>query len=320
MQITLKDPAVFHRRFTLNGVLLDCAKNQVAPSEKLAKKMCVDLPPQTTYGLLESYMARRIYAAAIQQRPLVADWFAIKWHRRRLSELASGKKVVSDSITIPPGVWSHLQASQKVLLSPHTVEKITGRGKAHLFTDASQWGYGAVLFHPDGRFSIVGNKWSKNDLKLLQQQQPSSTSSSTTSSISSSPILMSSSSSLNINVLESLAVEKAISTLKTTLDTFEEVVLHIDNTSVQFAIQKGNSRAESMAPYILRNTELMTPSTRWSVSRVTSESNPSDSFSREELVSILAQQQKLRIVYEQPLAAVNENERGGRSRRVVYSL
>ena len=86
--------------------------------------------------------------------------------------------------------------------------------KAVLFTDASDHGFGAVLFRLDGTTSIIAGRWTKDE------------------------------SNLHINCKEALVVKKALTSLD--LRHLVALDLKIDNTSALFTIRSGTSKSHKL--------------------------------------------------------------------------
>ncbi len=116
----------------------------------------------------------------------------------------------------------------------------------HLFTDASQSGWGAVLVHPGQRVSIVGARWEQ---------------------------------ATEINQGELKAVRLAMESFSAWFHDGAAIHLHIDNTSVIAALTKNHAKADNL------NKELATwriprNVTILSVRYVASTHNPADVPSR----------------------------------------
>ena len=296
--VTLKEPMRVQTRYEFIGVEFDHERRRVRVAAKTRDKLSKPLPLVTTYGELEQFVGRIIFAAAVHQRPLVLIWFALKWVRRRLNWLNKGHddqgNVIVDKtpcrLSEQRTVWSQLEQARRDLVGWHSVTKVDGAGDAHLFVDASKFGAGGVLLRPDGTIGVIGRAWKAGETKSFTDN----------------------SDNINICQLKAKAAGWAVSEMSQQLKKFRTVTLHVDNTSVQAAIKKGNARSAAVAHEVATLVQHMIPSVTWKVTRVASAENPADGPSR----NVFSEFEKM---YKQANEAQKENVRVGGGARVAFT-
>ena len=297
-RVTLKDPLRVEKRYEFVGVEFDHDKQRVRVAAKTRRKLEQQLPMQTTYGDLEQFIGRIIFAAAVNQSPLVRMWFALKWVRRRLNWLNKGRddqgNLISEatvcSFQQQRSVWAQLEQHRRNLVQWHDIATIDGTGSANLFVDASKFGAGGVLLRPDGSIAVVGRAWTEREASTIVDGEQR----------------------FNISQLEAKAAGWAVGVLQQQLRQYRSVTLHVDNTSVQAAIRKGNARSDAVAQEVAQLVRHLIPTVGWKVTRVASADNPADGPSRGIYAEHDMLQKKARKEKE-------ENERSGGGERVAFA-
>lgn len=175
---------------------------------------------------LESATARLMYASSILAVPLSRYYFALKFLRRRLSDLNRNILTRSDTVELPQSVKKSF-SSWKNDISFAKARKLpdySGRRRYTLWTDASMVGWAGVLINEiTQQAQIVAGKW----------PLPCDT---------------------HINVLEAQAVVNSISQLR---DLPNSVVQpKIDNTTVVSTVGKGYSHSEQVNKKVLEIQEI----------------------------------------------------------------
>ena len=255
INFVLKEEMEIEKRDDFVGVEFDHKKSRVRPAMKTRNKLVEQIPIVPTIGELEKLAGLLVFCSTVNRIPLVKFWFPMKTIRRHINGLNNNTLSVDQKCRLTNNTWSKLEMWRKMATDWHYVEKIHGRGTSHLFIDASEHGWGAVLMYPDSRISIVGARWSPEELPKEGER-------------------------LNISKLENRAVGKAITTFGDLLLNFETVHLHIDNTSTMHGLRRATVRSEAMAVELLQYIDKLDQRVRWRVSYVSSKNNPSDLPSR----------------------------------------
>lgn len=111
---------------------------------------------------LETAAARLMYASSILRVPLSKYYFAIKFLRRKLSEINRETLKRSEIINVPASALKNYKAWQADLNSAkaRSLPQEEGRKAYTLWTDSSLVGWGAVLIEDaTQRIRIVAGKW-----------------------------------------------------------------------------------------------------------------------------------------------------------------
>lgn len=240
-------------RYEFNGVQYDHGQRTVTLSTKLRKKLNGFNDARVTLGSLETLMGQLLYASRIVATNLPKYYFVMKYARRRINDLNRGISVPEDALTLPGGVrkairqWIKEVTALEAYVPP---KELPANAALHLFTDASQKGWGAILLMPTGEILATGNRWSGD--------------------------------TPHINVAEIDAVKHAFGAFADSIPTGGNVMLHVDNTSAEAALRKYMTRSEDLttvlAPVVddvLRKRILLR------VVRVASKDNPADRLSRQ---------------------------------------
>lgn len=166
---------------------------------------------------LETAAARLMYASSIMAVPLSSYYFALKFLRRKLSEVNRETLRRDENLNIPESVLRSLRSWQHDVLANtcRPIPREEGRTSYTLWTDASNLGWGAVLINNSTQqVRVVGARWTDEEAML------------------------------HINILEALAVKKALHSFH---DLEGSVVQpRIDNTSVVATTAKGYSKSEDL--------------------------------------------------------------------------
>lgn len=231
------------------GVRFDHAAHNVALTERMREK-CRD-STWDTYGALESAVARFIHASAILDIPLVTRYFTLKAVRRRLNQLARGVKAETEKVSLSGAAAAELQRWQAELCKNQPVAPRSGsRGSVTIYTDASKKGWGAVLFTQCGEMKVAGAPWQGDDV-------------------------------YEVNKMETKAVVNAFAAFQAVIPDGVLVDLRVDNTSVEAAVNKQNTKSEGMA-LALREAVDDALRRRWKVRAryINTRDNPADPISR----------------------------------------
>ena len=241
--------------YTFDGVSFDHNVGGVAVGNKLVKKIKAANTSETTLGDLESLVARLNHASAIVQAVIPDFYHAIKYVRRRTSQLNRGVDprtpiTVSPRISYLLDVWV-LRCTVKGFVKPPPHPLHTTKRAFTMFTDSSKDGHGAVLIcNVTGQIWIAGARWPKNH-------------------------------DFEINKDETAAVTHSIDAFAPLIVPGSIIDLRIDNTSAEAGTKKGRSQSEGMSlalgAYIRTKRALdieLVPS------RVSSKDNWSDPISR----------------------------------------
>ena len=160
------------------------------------------------------------YAATINGTNKGCMYHLYKFMRRRASEGAflDAAAHIWPCIQSHWAIWAKAEQTAPVRVWRRRTSGAT-MTRGHLYTDASNDGWGAILFHEDGRMSIRGAKWTQAELEKAGYNSQGNP---------------------NINVLEAMAVRAALDTM----DLREmSITLFVDNTSVSYRLPKGTSKS-----------------------------------------------------------------------------
>lgn len=202
---------------------------------------------------LETATARLMYASSVLGVRLAKYYYAIKFLRRKLSELNRETASRDDIVRIPE---SSLETYRRWLddvknSPPRKMPAMTGRPRFTMWSDASLSGWGAVLINEaTQRVAVVAGRWSAEEAML------------------------------HINILEARAVLLALE--RFTIIDNAIIQPKIDNTSVIGSLRKGLSNSADLSEYITtiddmasrRNIIMLQPE------YVRSEDNLADPWSR----------------------------------------
>lgn len=217
---------------------------------KLYKAKDMLLATECTIAQMFQAFGILFFASTVLRFPLHRVYHAFKFYRRRAHAFSIGSIHLNHKALVWNCIRKELEQWFDNLLQNIPASWATPRSELyHLFTDASLTGWGAVLFTPDNKVLVVSGRWSK----LIASRR--------------------------IEELEAMAIGESFTALQSFLQS-KRYILHIDNTSVQFAIQKGfystsynlNSRLQEI--YNTLSTKPL------ALERVSSKANPADVPSR----------------------------------------
>lgn len=228
------------------GVHFDHAAGTTALSEKMINKVkATNLHCSTLREFLAIYGLFN-YCSGILRMSRAPFYYATKFLRRQVG------RPLDCPCTIWPSAMTALSTWKLIIIQhpPLTHRPLAPQClPAHLFTDSSTAGFGAVLMTALGRTEIIAGRWSDFEHN-------------------------------HINVKESMAVYIALTRLRLTATDVSEIHLHIDNTSTLFACIKGASKNFMINQIIARCWQLPIWKKVVSIKYVASEDNKADTPSR----------------------------------------
>jgi hypothetical protein len=211
-----------------------------------------------TYTSAAALFGVIFHVSAILRAPLADYYHVIKWYRKTMSRAA---KLEPDG-DAPVAFWAsakpQLQEWMRFLIANRPTSRPPDRitSGIKLFTDASDYGWGAVLILGDGVMRIVGNSWNPKERAR------------------------------DICERETMAVDNAATAFESWLrnTAFE---LYVDNTSAMWSIAKGYARAYHLNTRVgeLRST-LKDLDARFTIHYVRSADNIADGPSRGNLAQL----------------------------------
>ena len=222
--INWKDSVEDSNELEFIGMKFNFKKNEISLTTKNTTRISnISFSEKMPFRELESATARLMYASSVLNVRLAKYYFALKFIRRRLSEINRDVHKRDTWVRIPP---STLQSYNDWLTDvktskPRKQQNISSRKSFTLWTDSSTIGWGAVLINEQTQeVKIVADKWTPSDKNL------------------------------HINILEAKAVRLALGLL----DEIDNSVcnLKIDNTSVVATVGKGYSKSEALNFEILQ--------------------------------------------------------------------
>jgi hypothetical protein len=234
------------------GATWDHQNKTVRLADKTFNKLPKILPDQISAHDLEGLIGRLIFVAQIMQDPLVNHYWLLKWARRFFNGLNSGRISPEQMINIPPTAAASLSRWLAAASKPHKIRFSNFLNKTGtLFTDASLFGWGAVLIMPDGSIQVAGGKLTEADHKN------------------------------NINIAESIALDKSLTSFKSFISCLSKLDILVDNTSVEFNVRRGMPRSDELASYIKSIWhKIFDLQISIFINRVSTKLNPADSISR----------------------------------------
>ena len=166
---------------------------------------------------LETNAARLMYGSSVMGVPLSSYYFALKFLRRKLSEINRETLCRDEQVNLPPSVLRSFKNWQNDVMARkrRQLPKLSGKKSFTLWTDASTLGWGAVLIDNDTQqVKVVGARWTEDEAMF------------------------------HINILEAMAVKKALRAFQ----GIEGSVIQprIDNTSVLASVAKGYSKSADL--------------------------------------------------------------------------
>lgn len=260
------------------GVHFDHTAKTVRPADKTLGKLPATVPEHMRARQLEEFVSRMIFIAGIRQEPLVNNWWLLKWARRTMNGLNSGRIALNEEVQIPPSARRPLQQWLQQAPQPHRVVTPKDGRTVTLFTDATPVGWGAVLVDNNNKISICGGRFS-------EEQRLGS-----------------------IATQEAWAVDNAIRDFGERLREVGRVNIFVDNTSVQSRLQAGNPRAADLvAPIKSFWQRAIRSRVSIKVQYISTKLNPADELSRGQEFIVEKAQQAMRIVKQ----TQNQNTRRG---------
>ena len=265
LEVTI-DPV--RTKYDFIGVAWNHEDRTVRVAEKTILKLPQVVPDRMPAREIEEFLSRLLFTTSVRQTPLVNHWWCLKWGRRVMNGLNTGRLSNDTAIPIPPSAVRSLQSWLDEARRPHKV--VLGRDGRHatLFTDATPQGWGGVLVCDDGRVHGVGGQFKAN-----QRQGP-------------------------ISAQEAWAPQLALRAFTPLFrdQNITQLDLLVDNTSVEHTLQKGNTSCEHMVEPIRRFwQQSIRTHLRVRLAYISTAVNPADSLSRGLALDIGKVEQAMRL-------------------------
>lgn len=217
------------KHYTFDGVDFDHETHKVRISEKLRKKLDNTTTDKLTLAGLESLISRLIHGSAITNTFQPKYYFVMKYARRRIALMNRGISPDTPVEKMPEMIGKQLKHWIRTLVtSPFKTPPIDANRTPPtyvMFTDASPYGWGAVLIHlATGRVFIAGSKWPRNH-------------------------------HYEVNKDEVAAVALATEAFSRHLIPGSVVDLRVDNTSAEAGTNKGHSHSQGVSAELLKFLE-----------------------------------------------------------------
>ena len=243
-----------HRIGPFCGVMYDYEHGLTWAMPKTLKKLdraLLAFESNTTLQHMMELFGLMFHLSTILRPPIATYYHILKWYRKRTAEFANGDTTANESARVWPSTLKQLEAWVEHLKANKPVGRPTASpDNTHLFTDASDAGWGAYLMLPSGVVLIAASSWTTLEA------------------------------SRNINEREAMAVDNALRAFAHHL-TGASFHLHIDNTSVIWGLAKGRSHRWNMNK---RVAEIMATLKRFNATcalhYVSTRDNPADDPSR----------------------------------------
>eukprot|EP00796_Vickermania_ingenoplastis_P012473 gene12473-biopygen9187 len=161
-QVTFGEVEHFAQLYTFIGVCFNHVEQSVCVGDKALGNLKV-APKWTSMTIqeAEAFSSRTLYAAAILGVKLFRYYHFYKCVRKALSDLNRG--VVKDSALLywtPQAIAAGTDLRERLERNtPRLITPLGGRFETVLMTDASDIGWGAVLFMGSGAVHITGSRW-----------------------------------------------------------------------------------------------------------------------------------------------------------------
>ena len=160
--ITWKPEDTFNelREYDFVGIAFDHVRQRVAPSAKVLDKLrALDLSDVTS-GAIEALVGRLIHASAITRVYTGSFYTALKWARRVVNGMNSGRIMVTEWVIIPPSIRKELSRWIEVVQVPTQVRPPILDTAYTVFVDASLEGWGGVIVNRHtGLISVSGARF-----------------------------------------------------------------------------------------------------------------------------------------------------------------
>lgn len=212
-----------HKDYTFIGIRFNHEKHTTEISEKTRNKLSlIDNIQRTDWLEASLRQLLQVYGVLLYASNCAAIPKGVAYHFTKFMRRRAGQSLDEPGLLWPSLIHVIRQWIKTVLEQPpfqwQTTE--TPRYQAELFTDASDSGFGAILFTPFQQVIIAG-PWTAREARE------------------------------HINVKEIMAVHKAMSSIE--IDNVEEldIVLRIDNTSALYSLQKGDSRSHKISAIVV---------------------------------------------------------------------
>eukprot|EP00388_Colpodella_angusta_P006618 GDKJ01019402.1.p2 GENE.GDKJ01019402.1~~GDKJ01019402.1.p2 ORF type:complete len:367 (-),score=30.88 GDKJ01019402.1:50-1150(-) len=221
--INWKDSSGPSSQLQFIGMSLNFANKTIALAPKNHSKLeKLSFASRMIVSDIESATSRLMYASSVLGVPLTRYYFAIKFLRRKLSEINRETITRSDTVSVPPSSLKQYQEWQAALLraTPRKISPSDKRMDFSLWTDASTIGWGAVLVNDfSQQVKVVAGKWTAEEQLI------------------------------HINVLEAKALHNALRLFDDI--TAATLACLIDNTSVVSVVSKGFSHSADLNEQVL---------------------------------------------------------------------
>jgi hypothetical protein len=245
-----------HQEGVFCGIRYNAKKGQVFLADKTAgkleearAKMLAGTPSNedvfTFFGLL-------LWASAVLRAPMQKYYMAIKFIRRRMSQVAKREALLADQALVWPSALPHFRQWFAYLKhnAPVTPLQCQTERNFVVFTDASKSGYGGVLVNThSAEVEFTAGQWT------VQQSEAS------------------------INELELKAVALVLDQWAEKLDG-RHVHLRVDNTTAKSSLKRGRSDHLHLNDLLLKTIPLVQRMASFTVDYVRSEENVADPLSR----------------------------------------
>ncbi|ORC92306.1 uncharacterized protein TM35_000045200 [Trypanosoma theileri] len=246
---TIGEQQLNTKEYGFIGAYLNHKNHTVSLSDKTIKRL-QQAPSldNATVEELESTVSRVVRAGGVRGESLFPYYFFLKIVRRRLSRLNRGLSRPQDPANLSATAKDigHSWLNTLLMNGPvHTPQKMPST--ATLVTDASMYGWGALLFKDSGEVLAGGGAWEHTPHMISQA--------------------------------EARAVHLALRGFKMHLTG--PLDIRVDNTTVMNIMQKGNTHSQTLLKEANAIDRVLRPysiTAKWSY--VASENNPADGISR----------------------------------------
>ena len=224
LKATFKDSdSMRGKQYTFVGIDFDHECKKYRLSKSFVQKIPRNIENIILMHELETLTARLVYGASVLRTNLPRYYWVIKYVRRRLSKLNKGQISDTTELSLPPTIYNDLQMWMNEIKANQWQEYVSvsedEASSAVMYTDASEAGWGGVLFLPTGEVLATGAAW---DYKI------------------------------EINFAEALAVERAFLAFEQHWPKITNIRLMLDNSSVIASLRKEWAESPALAEVLTR--------------------------------------------------------------------
>lgn len=223
--VTFGEVSHFTTDYTFIGVHFNHLSGTVSLAEKTLQRVRTAAPwDSMTLSQLESFASRCLFGAAVLGFSIFQYYFFFKFVRWKLSQLNRGLVDINDVADISLEALRAGSSLKQRLCdnTPRAITEFPSRVESVLVTDASNSGWGAVLFLNNGGVHVAGQRWQESEALLPPDFDK-----------------------IHISQKEARAILYGLVSFEDKLP--DALKIYCDNTAVYCSAKKGSSKNEGIA-------------------------------------------------------------------------